>query len=136
MQLAEGQARGQQEVGGGVAVLCQPRKRQNGEKGWDLGAGFQDGLLGDGKWGEDISLSKSQVGQAGLWKVCLSQPGLSRDLATGKAGVEEGGGRFRTPCPHQLLTSPPSSLPDSRRGHGGAEVQVLSWSVLGGLPAA
>lgn len=47
----------------------------------------------------------------------------------------------RTPHPPhpQLLTSPPSfllTLSDSGRGHSGAEVQVLSWSVLGGLPAA
>lgn len=43
--------------------------------------------------------------------------------------------RPRGPCSPHLTSSFPS-LRTPRRGHGGAEVQVLSWPVLGGLPAA
>ena len=66
------------------------------------------------------------------------QPGLSGNYTMVKANVWEEGSQGPTP-PLQLLTSPPSfllSLSDSGRGHGGAEVQVLSWPVLGGLSAA
>lgn len=44
-------------------------------------------------------------------------------------------GGLGVPCSPRLTSSFPS-LRTPRRGHGGAEVQVLSWPVLGGLPAA
>ena len=54
-----------------------------------------------------------------------------------KASIWEEGSQDPTPpSSYNLASSFLLSPPDPGRGHSGAEVQVLSWPVLGGLPAA
>lgn len=93
MQLAEGQARGQQEVGGGVAVLCQPRKRQMEKRVGIWGQGSRMDCLGMGSGEKTLASPNHRWAKLACGKcACHSQAFLGTWLQGRLVSRKEGGG--------------------------------------------